>query len=79
MKQMLERELKSNTPLITKSLPLNKNIGTLLFEPLQTKLGLFHLTKQYKRYFILNDYLTWNVHFLLCHVCNSSLKPEKNG
>ena len=39
MKQMLERELKSNTVLITKSLPLNKNIGTLLFEPLQTKLG----------------------------------------
>jgi hypothetical protein len=35
----LERELKSNTALITKSLPLNKNIGTLLFEPLQTKLG----------------------------------------
>ena len=39
MKQMLKRELKSNTALIyTKSLPLNKNIGQLLFESLQTKL-----------------------------------------
>ena len=38
MKQMLKRELKSNIALITKSLPLNKNIGKLLFESLQTKL-----------------------------------------
>jgi len=34
MKQML----KINTALITKSLFLNKNIGKLLFESLQTKL-----------------------------------------
>ena len=38
IKQMLKIELKSNTALITKSLLLNKNIGKLLFENLQTKL-----------------------------------------
>jgi hypothetical protein len=36
---MLKIELKSKTTLITKSLLLNKNIGKLLFENLQTKLG----------------------------------------
>jgi hypothetical protein len=35
---MLKIELKSNTALITESLLLSKNIGTLLFENLQTKL-----------------------------------------
>jgi hypothetical protein len=39
IKQMLKIELKSNTALITKSLLLNKNIGKLLFENLQTKLA----------------------------------------
>jgi hypothetical protein len=38
IKQMLKIELKSNTALITKSPLLNKNIGKLLFEILQTKL-----------------------------------------
>ena len=38
IKQMLKIELKSNTALITKSPILNKNIGKLLFENLQTKL-----------------------------------------
>ena len=37
-KQMLKKELNSNAALITKSLLLNKNIGKLLFENLQTKL-----------------------------------------
>jgi hypothetical protein len=37
IKQMLKLELKSNTALITKSPLLNKNIGKLLFENLQTK------------------------------------------
>jgi hypothetical protein len=35
---MLKIELKSNTALIIKSSLLNKNIGKLLFENLQTKL-----------------------------------------
>jgi hypothetical protein len=35
---MLKIELKSNTALITKSLLLNEDIGTLLFQNLQTKL-----------------------------------------
>ena len=39
MKQMLKIELKSNTALITKSLFLNKKIGKLLFESLQTNLA----------------------------------------
>ena len=38
IKQMLKIELKSNTALIIKSSLLNKNIGKLLFENLQTKL-----------------------------------------
>ena len=38
IKQMLKIELKINTALITKSLLLNKNIGKLLSENLQTKL-----------------------------------------
>jgi hypothetical protein len=38
-KQMLKIELKSNIALITKSLLLNKNIGKLLIENLQTKLA----------------------------------------
>jgi len=36
---MLKIELKCNTALITKSPLLNKNIGQLLFENLQTKLA----------------------------------------
>jgi hypothetical protein len=39
IKKMLKIELKSKTTLITKSLLLNKNIGKLLFENLQTKLA----------------------------------------
>ena len=39
IKQMLKIELKCNTALITKSSLLNKNIGKLLFENLQTKLA----------------------------------------
>ena len=35
---MLKIELKSNTALIIKSPLLNRNIGKLLFENLQTKL-----------------------------------------
>ena len=38
IKQMLKIVIKSNTALITKSPILNKNIGKLLFENLQTKL-----------------------------------------
>ena len=39
IKQMLKIELKSNTALNTKFPLLNKNIGKLLFENLQTKLA----------------------------------------
>ena len=39
MKQMLKIEIKSNTALIIKSFFLNKNIGKLLFESLQTNLA----------------------------------------
>jgi hypothetical protein len=39
IKQMIKIELKSNTALIIKSPLLNKNIGKLLFENLQTKLA----------------------------------------
>jgi hypothetical protein len=39
IKQMLKIELKSNTALITKFPLLNKNIGKLLFENLQTNLA----------------------------------------
>ena len=39
IKQMLKIELKSNTALITNFPLLNKNIGKLLFENLQTKLA----------------------------------------
>jgi hypothetical protein len=39
IKQMINIELKSNTALIIKSPLLNKNIGKLLFENLQTKLA----------------------------------------
>jgi hypothetical protein len=39
IKQMLKIVIKSNTALITKSPLLNKNIGKLLFENLQTKLA----------------------------------------
>ena len=38
IKQMLKIKLKSNTALITKSLLLDKNIGKLSFENLQTKI-----------------------------------------
>jgi hypothetical protein len=38
---MLKIELKSNTALITKSPLLNKNIGRLSFENIQTKLAQF--------------------------------------
>ena len=39
IKQMLKIELKSKTALITKSPLLNKNIGRLSFENIQTKLA----------------------------------------
>ena len=39
IKQMLKIVIKRNTALITKSPLLNKNIGKLLFENLQTKLA----------------------------------------
>ena len=39
IKQMLKIVIKCNTALITKSPLLNKNIGKLLFENLQTKLA----------------------------------------
>ena len=39
MKQMLKIEIKSNTALIIKFFFLNKNIGKLLFESLQTNLA----------------------------------------
>jgi hypothetical protein len=39
MHQMLKIELKSNSALITQIFLLNKNIGKLLFELLQTKLA----------------------------------------
>ena len=47
-KQMLKKEQKNNAAWITKSLLLNENIGTLLFENLQTK-----LTWNYAIHFIL--------------------------
>ena len=41
IQQMQKIELKSDAALITKYLLLNKNIGKLLFENLQTKLTLY--------------------------------------